>query len=89
VLSSSPETMSLSFPFLALFRFIYCAYRNYSSPSLASSSSEMVSIAGGAVTEDSAVPELIVSFGVQEGDLRDPSCVLYGQASSTQRIKKS
>jgi hypothetical protein len=43
----------------------------------------MVSIAGGAATKDSADPELIVSFGVQKGDLRDPSCVLYWQAPST------
>jgi hypothetical protein len=34
-----------------------------------------------ALTEDSADPELIVSFGVND-DLRDPSYVLYGQASS-------
>jgi hypothetical protein len=42
----------------------------------------MVSIAGGAATEDSADPELIVSFGDQYGDLRDSACVVYGQAPS-------
>jgi hypothetical protein len=59
--------VSLSFPFisLCLFRFIYCADRNYSSLSLSSSSSAMASIAGGVATEDSADPEFIVPFGVQ------------------------
>jgi hypothetical protein len=47
----------------------------------------MVSI-GGAATEDSADPELIVSSSVQYGNLRDPSSVLYGQASSTQRTQQ-
>jgi hypothetical protein len=60
-----PETVSLPFLSLCIFRFMYYADRNYSSSSLCSSSSAMVSIAGGTSTEDSADPELIVSFGVQ------------------------
>jgi hypothetical protein len=50
--------------FLFLLRLISYADRNYSSSSLYSSSSAMASIAGGAATDDSADPELIVSFGV-------------------------
>jgi hypothetical protein len=42
---------------------MYYADRNYISSSLSSSSSVIVSI-GGAATENSADPELIVSFGV-------------------------
>jgi hypothetical protein len=63
---SPPETVSLSFspPLLSILRLISYADRNYSSSSLSSSLSAMVSIAGGAATEDSADPELIVSFGV-------------------------
>jgi hypothetical protein len=63
-LCSPPETVVLSFPFLYYFRLIYYADRNYISSSLSSSSSVIVSI-GDAATEDSANPELIVSFGVQ------------------------
>jgi hypothetical protein len=51
--------------FLSLFRFIYYADRNYSSSSLSPPSSAMVAIAGSAATEDSADPEMIVSFSVQ------------------------
>jgi hypothetical protein len=60
----SPETVSLSFPSLSLPLHNFFADRYSSSSSLSSSFSAMVSIAGGASTEDSADPELIVSFGV-------------------------
>jgi hypothetical protein len=60
--------VSLSFLSVCLFRLLYYADRNYASSALFSSSSAMVSFAGGAATEDSADPELIVSFGIQKGE---------------------
>jgi hypothetical protein len=66
---SPPDKAIAFFSFsLTLFRHIYYADQKYSSSSLSFSSSAMVSIAGGATTEDPADPELIVSFGVQSGD---------------------
>jgi hypothetical protein len=62
--STSLTFCTLFFLSLSLFHFIYYADRNYSSSSLSSSLCTMVSIACGAATEDSADPELIVSFGV-------------------------
>ena len=63
----SPETVSLSFPFLSLRLFRYITMligtilrRHYLPPHL----QWYQSIAGGAATEDSAHLELIVSFGV-------------------------
>jgi hypothetical protein len=72
-----PETVSLSFPFISLFRLIHYADRNYTSSPLSSSSSALVSI-GGIATEDHADPELIVSFGVCRWRMTDDGTVGIG-----------
>ncbi len=80
-----------SFSFaLSLFCFIYYADRNYSLSLLSPPSSAMVAIAGGATTEDSADPELIVPLVFNKATCEIPlaSFVVYGQASSTQRIQQ-